>query len=183
MYVCVCKILSILFSSNITWHTYYDKLDKLSGWLQTQFKSSIADFSGLRCLLSVLLVSATRKSVQLHPINMPRFWVNGFNLTNILDSTPKGFPPDACSFHIPLTGLKTYVLHKTVLHNIRAVSVDYLHHMKTKFTQYKLFYGEHEMRVLNFLTYYVTKYIFQRHTKTSFKPCQFSLYCCLIIMA
>jgi hypothetical protein len=125
MYVCVCKILSILFSSNITWHTYNDTPEKISGCWQLQFKFSIAVFRGLKYLLSVLLVSATLKSAQLHPINTPRFWLNGFNLINTLDSfnlintldsfnlintldsTLKGFPPDACSFHIPLTGLQT----------------------------------------------------------------------------
>jgi len=47
--------------------------------------------------------------------------------------------------------------------------------METKFTQNKLLYEEHELRVLKVLTYYMTNCVFQRHTKTSFKPCQFSL--------
>jgi len=59
-------------------------------------------------------------------------------------------------FHIPLTGLQPCVIHKTDLYNIRALFVCYLHHMITTCTQNKLFYGEHEVRVLKVLTYYVT---------------------------
>ena len=63
-----------------------------------------------------------------------------------------------------------------------ALFVHYLHHTKSNYTQNKLFYWEHEVKVLKVLTYYVTKCFSQRHTKTSFKPCQFSLYCFSIIM-